>query len=177
MSMEDQAHWVPRWTRLDNTARQWDQPALELARAVSLRLHLHCCLQYLIVNTVIYGYDYLKRAIQINRFPAGASVPDVCQSTSLKYDFPALRDDGATQVIPNNGSTNYMWGRLTGAAFGDVNLCGFGRIYEAYGYTQPGQVSQKRLMVERGGNPKPAGALDAAILAVGTGTRILAVIQ
>jgi hypothetical protein len=50
-------------------------------------------------------------------------------------------------------------GRLAGAAWGNATTCSANfRMYEAYGYIQAGQISQKRLMIEN--NQGAAGGLD-----------------
>ena len=88
-----------------------------------------------------YAYDGSSRVSQINRYRAGASQPDPCQSVSLTWD--------TTQI---SGVTSNPLGRLMEAAWGDFSnpeACPGGAMIEEYDYTKAGDVAYKNLTILR----------------------------
>ena len=79
---------------------------------------------------VVYSYDGYGRLAYIDRYPAGASYYDPCQSVALTYD-----SGGAA------GATNLL-GRVSAAVTGDPYSCS-GAVTENYSYTAGGLVTMK----------------------------------
>ncbi|MCW5983292.1 MAG: hypothetical protein KIT09_34695 [Bryobacteraceae bacterium] len=96
-----------------------------------------------------YTYDAYRRLTKIDRFAAGASQADACQSVSFTYD---------TQTITDTGYGTYYWGRLTEAKWGNATSCAAGQVAERYRYTLAGLPAIKRLWVSKDGK---SGQLDS----------------
>jgi YD repeat-containing protein len=85
-----------------------------------------------------YTYDLFGRRSQIDYFPAGSSVPDLCQTVKLYYDF-ALTSFG----------TSFGLGRLTAATWSDDASCTY-HFMEQYQYAQQGFLTVKALGMATG---------------------------
>jgi YD repeat-containing protein len=87
-----------------------------------------------------YAYDTLRRVSSIQRFAAGSTTADPCQSVAMYYDTAYLP---ASQV-PNPN----QYGHTTQIVSGSVS-CFPGQIVERYDYTKSGAPNFKRLIVTR----------------------------
>jgi hypothetical protein len=79
------------------------------------------------------------RRSQIDYYPAGSTVPDLCQTVRVYYDF-ALTSFGAS----------FGFGRLTAATWADDPSCTY-HFVEQYQYPQQGLVDGEALGMATGG--------------------------
>jgi YD repeat-containing protein len=98
-----------------------------------------------------YSYETYGRVAQTDAYPAGASVPDLCQEVAYTYDSATVLEAGTA----TNG-----YGRLTGMNWSSPSTatgqCQY-TFAEEYAYTGWGQVFLKRMTVHNtlAGNVPP----------------------
>lgn len=85
---------------------------------------------------VVYSYDGYGRLAYIDRYPTGATLPDLCQSVILSWDSAAPGTNGLGRI------SSAQWGAYYLDT--DFSNCGGGvQMTEFYGYSPGGLVSSK----------------------------------